>query len=228
MLVMDPKLLDLLKVVIENYISRWDPVGSKFLNSLESMNYAPSTLRKYLNSLESEWFLYQPYHSAWRMPTIKGFSSYIDDLLDNSPKEDLSIDFDFNSKLARNSLRFIIESLWSSVDWAVVWFLRNDEYYFLWINNLLSSDTIKDYETVRQIVKFIEDKKIVQHLNEKMIKQNQVKYNFIKTQGKILSCMYVKINVSWYDWLISILWPVRVNYKKNMSVLNKFLKIYNK
>lgn len=225
---MDQKLLNLLNLVIENYILRWDPVGSKFLNSLEDMEYAPSTLRKYLNILEWEWFLYQPYNSAWRMPTVKGFSNYIDALLVSWSKNDIDIDFDFNTNLARNSLRFIVESLWSSVDWAVVWFLKNDEYYFLWINNLLTTDSIKDYETVKQIVHFIENKNIINHINWKLVRQNKVNYNFIKSWDKVLSCLYVKINVDWYDGILSIIWPVRVNYKKNMTILNKFLKIYNK
>lgn len=48
----DPKLLLLLDIVIEHYISKGDPIGSKFLHSLNDVQYAPSTLRKYLNVLE--------------------------------------------------------------------------------------------------------------------------------------------------------------------------------
>ena len=223
---MDKKLLELLNIVVENYISRGEPIGSKFLHSLENMDYAPSTLRKYLHNLEWEWFLYQPYHSAGRLPTIKGFSSYLDELL--TKKEDINIDLNFETKLARNSLRFIVESLWWNVDWAVVGFLRNDEYYFLWINNLLSNNAIKDYQSIKQIVGFIENKDIIKHLNTKMIKENQINYSFIKSYWKILSSMYIKINVDGYDWIVTVIWPVRINYKKNMSILKKFLKVYNK
>jgi transcriptional regulator of heat shock response len=48
------KLLGLLSIVIDTYIKKGDPVGSKFLHSLELTDYAPSTLRKYLNQLEQE------------------------------------------------------------------------------------------------------------------------------------------------------------------------------
>lgn len=65
------KLRELLNIVIENYIDKGDPIGSKFLYSLEDTDYAPSTLRKYLNILEQEGLLYQPYHSAGRIPTVK-------------------------------------------------------------------------------------------------------------------------------------------------------------
>ena len=50
----EEKLKKLLSVVIENYIDKGDPIGSKFLYSLDDTDYAPSTLRKYLNILEQE------------------------------------------------------------------------------------------------------------------------------------------------------------------------------
>lgn len=50
----EDKLLSLLGVVIDNYINKGEPVGSKFLHTLDTMEYAPSTLRKYLNLLEKE------------------------------------------------------------------------------------------------------------------------------------------------------------------------------
>ncbi|MBU1758580.1 hypothetical protein KKG31_05590 [Patescibacteria group bacterium] len=67
----DPKLLALLDVVIDNYICKGEPVGSKFLHSLEDIEYAPSTLRKYLNVLEKSGMVYQPYNSSGRIPTVQ-------------------------------------------------------------------------------------------------------------------------------------------------------------
>jgi heat-inducible transcriptional repressor len=66
----DDKLLALLDLVIDQYISSGDPVGSKSLNSMGSTEYAPSTLRKYLNLLEKAGFVYQPYNSSGRVPTV--------------------------------------------------------------------------------------------------------------------------------------------------------------
>jgi heat-inducible transcriptional repressor len=67
----DQKLLALLDVVIDNYINKGEPVGSKFLHSLEDTEYAPSTLRKYLNMLEKAGMVYQPYNSSGRVPTVQ-------------------------------------------------------------------------------------------------------------------------------------------------------------
>ena len=71
------KLVRLLKVVVESYISKGEPVGSKFLHSLDDVTYAPSTLRKHLNLLEREGLVFQSYNSSGRIPTITGLSQYI-------------------------------------------------------------------------------------------------------------------------------------------------------
>ena len=77
----DQKLLALLDVVIDNYINKGEPVGSKFLHSLEDAEYAPSTLRKYLNQLEKAGMVYQPYNSSGRVPTVQGLTTYIENFL---------------------------------------------------------------------------------------------------------------------------------------------------
>ncbi len=65
------KLLALLDVVVDNYINKGEPVGSKFLHSLDDTEYAPSTIRKYLNMLEKAGMVYQPYNSSGRVPTLQ-------------------------------------------------------------------------------------------------------------------------------------------------------------
>ena len=67
----DAKLLALLDVVIDTYITKGEPIGSKFLHSLNDVEYAPSTLRKYLHMLEEQGMVYQPYNSSGRIPTVQ-------------------------------------------------------------------------------------------------------------------------------------------------------------
>ena len=45
------------------------------------MDYAPSTLRKYLQQLETSGLVYQPYNSSGRIPTVQGLSTYLDTFL---------------------------------------------------------------------------------------------------------------------------------------------------
>jgi len=101
--------------------------------------------------------------SAWRIPTIQWLSEYIDGILALQSKEKWEFDeMEFDLDYARNDLRSIVETLGEYMDWAVVWFLKEDEYYYLWINNLLRENLISEVETTKHLISFIENKKIVQ------------------------------------------------------------------
>jgi len=214
----DEKLLALLDVVIDNYITKWEPVGSKFLHSLGDSEYAPSTLRKYLHMLEEQGMVYQPYNSSWRIPTVQWLTLYIENYLSHQEEEKIQ-----EVSNARTTMKCLVETLWLIVDGVVVGFLRNDEYYYLWINNLLRDDLVDEYQTTRNIIRFIEEKRLVKFIDSKMLKKNQIYYSFIEDQNIVISSLYAKITVEDYDGIISIVGPTRVNYKKNVAVMKKLL-----
>ncbi len=220
---LEGKLKQLFDIVVDLYIEKWEPIGSKFLYWLNVMDMAPSTLRKYLNILEKEEFLMQPYNSAGRVPTIKWFSAYIEDLINSSEHKDLDVEVDL--RVVRNDFRDFVENLGYIVDWVVVWFLDDDEYYFLGINNLLKNDYIQDYNTIKLIVDYIESKKIVPFLQSKQLwKWKKIGYSFIKDDSGTVSVIYTKINFDWYDATIWILAPTRTNYRKNVWVLKRVVE----
>lgn len=213
------KLLALLDTVIDCYLDKGEPVGSKFLNSLEAVNYAPSTLRKYLNALEKQGMVYQPYNSSGRIPTLQWLSAYLDSRLSERPDD---LDLPLND--ARKGLKTLVEALGEVSDGVVVGFIRNDEYYYLGINNLLRDDMIDEYSATRTIVRFIEEKKVVAFIDKKILKNQEVYYTFVNDADTLISCVYVKVNLEGYDAVLSIVGPLRVNYKKNISILKKVLE----
>ena len=185
------KLLALLDTVIETYLQKGEPVWSKFLNSLGAIDYAPSTLRKYLNILEKQGMVYQPYNSSGRIPTLQGLSAYVESTLAQSPQ-----DIDLNLNSTRAELKSFVEALGEVTDGVVVGFIRNDEYYYLGINNLLRDDMIDEYSATRTIIRFIEEKKIVPFIDKKILKNGEVYYTFVNDQHTLISCVYVKISLN--------------------------------
>jgi transcriptional regulator of heat shock response len=117
-----------------------------------------------------------------------------------------------------------VEALGSVADGVVAGFLKNDEYFFLWINNLLKEDVHEDYKSVREIIKFIESKKIITLLDEKLMKRNQIYYSFFEWDDVVISCLYTKINIGGYDCVMTVLGPTRVNYRKNVAILQRVLQ----
>lgn len=223
----EAKLKALLDVVIEHYIDKWEPIGSKFLHSLEETDYAPSTLRKYLNILEQDGLLYQPYKSAWRMPTVQWLESYLDGLIAlpqksrEMQKQEHQVPDDVT--YARDDLRSVVETLGLYADGAVVGFLKEDEYYYLGMNNLLRDSFLPDVETTKYLIKFIEWRKLIQELDKKMIKRDQIYYTFIESDEKLISIVYTKLEINGYDAIVSILGPSRVDHRKNVAILKRIV-----
>lgn len=218
----DAKLLALLDVVIDTYITKWEPIGSKFLNTLEDVDYAPSTLRKYLHVLEEQGMVYQPYNSSGRIPTLQWLTLYLENCL---AQQEMAVESEVNT--ARVSMKTLVETLGAVVDWVVVGFLKNDEYYYLGINNLLKEEFMDQYQATKQLISFVEEKRIVKFIDSKMLKTNQMYYTFIEDQELVISCLYAKVQMDGYDGVIAIIGLTRVDYKRNVSIMRKLLSTLN-
>lgn len=217
------KLLALLDVVVDNYINKGEPVGSKFLHSLDDTEYAPSTIRKYLNMLEKAGMVYQPYNSSGRVPTLQWLTAYIDNFLVTQAEES-----DGEVLKVRSGIKQVVESIGSIADGVVVGFVRNDEYYYLGINNLLKDDMMDEYQTTKKIISFIEEKRIVKVIDSKILKKNQIYYTFIDDHKTLISCLYSKITIDDYECVLCIIGSTRVDYKKNVAIFKQLLQSLHK
>lgn len=216
------KLVRLLKVVVESYISKGEPVGSKFLHSLDDVTYAPSTLRKHLNLLEREGLVFQSYNSSGRIPTITGLSKYIEELIES----EISSNEDYNLEIqdSRMSLKYMVEQLGSIVDGVTVGFIEHDEYFYLGVNKLLKEEISSDeYAITKKIIKIIEDKQIIWFLSSKILKNNQIYYTFIGEEQQFISCLFTRITINDFPAIISIIWGIRVDYERNCNILKTVL-----
>jgi heat-inducible transcriptional repressor len=69
------------QAIIENYILTAEPVGSRTISKGTNLNLSPATIRNIMSDLEEMDLLFQPYTSAGRVPTEKGFRFYVDYIL---------------------------------------------------------------------------------------------------------------------------------------------------
>ncbi len=118
----------------------------------------------------------------------------------------------------------MVESIGNLADGVVVGFVRNDEYYYLGINNLLRDDMQDQYQATKSIIRFIEEKRVIKFIDSKILKKNQIYYTFIEDQNTVISCLYTKITIEEYDCMLCIIGPTRVNYKKNLAILQKIVQ----
>ena len=77
-----PRKKEILKVVIENYISTAEPIGSKAIAAQMSSNVSSATVRNELADLVEMGYLEQPHTSAGRIPSPKGYRLYVNELME--------------------------------------------------------------------------------------------------------------------------------------------------
>jgi heat-inducible transcriptional repressor len=71
----------ILSTVIHHYIKTGKPVGSNVLIDEYNVSLSLAGVRNVMAELEKEGFLTHPHTSAGRIPTDKGYRSYVDNLL---------------------------------------------------------------------------------------------------------------------------------------------------
>ena len=75
----------LLKNLVERYIRDGQPVDSRTLSRDEQITFSPATVRNVMADLEDLGLIHSPHTSAGRVPTIKGYRLFVDNLLTIKP-----------------------------------------------------------------------------------------------------------------------------------------------
>jgi len=208
----------LLELVIECYTKTWHPIWSKFIESLDTIDMAPSTIRKYLNFLEKKWLVYQPYNSAWRVPTSEWVKTYLNMLLSNENNfKPLIIKKRYN-------LREFIEKLWEKIDWVAFGFYEDEkDIHYLWVTKLLKKVN-NNLEKIIPLMEFIETKQLITYLNKKEPEKNKLNYSFVNYQWVNIVLMYILIKFSKNNAIIWTVSSLRVDYKSNIKILETLLE----
>ena len=73
----------ILQAVIEEYINTAEPVSSGTLVEKYGLEFSSATIRNDMADLEKEGYLEKPHTSAGRIPSVKGYRFYVDELLND-------------------------------------------------------------------------------------------------------------------------------------------------
>jgi heat-inducible transcriptional repressor len=84
---LNERSLQLLKTLVERYISDGQPVGSRALSKDSDLNLSPATIRNVMADLEDLGLIHSPHTSAGRVPTVSGYRLFVDTLLTVKPVE---------------------------------------------------------------------------------------------------------------------------------------------
>jgi heat-inducible transcriptional repressor len=78
--VSEPRKLEVLRAIVEDYVTTEAPVGSKGLVERHGLGVSPATIRNDMAALEDEGLIMAPHTSAGRIPTDKGYRLFVDQI----------------------------------------------------------------------------------------------------------------------------------------------------
>ncbi len=78
---LDDRGRDVLRAVVQEFITSGEPVGSQQLTRRSEFEVSPATMRNVLSELEALGYLEKPHTSAGRVPTDQGYRFFVDSLL---------------------------------------------------------------------------------------------------------------------------------------------------
>jgi len=91
-LLLDNRKLRILQAIIDDYIHTAEPVGSRTIAKKHELGLSSATIRNEMADLEEMGFLEQPYTSAGRVPSDKGYRLYVDQLMQIAVLSEIDIE----------------------------------------------------------------------------------------------------------------------------------------
>ena len=75
---LDERKERILREIVESYVRRGEPIGSKIVADAADLGVSSATIRNEMAILEREGYISHPHTSAGRIPTDKGYRYYVD------------------------------------------------------------------------------------------------------------------------------------------------------
>jgi heat-inducible transcriptional repressor len=79
-----PRQRQILKVLVQEYVSSATAVGSSTIQQLGGVGVSSATIRNELATLEELGYVAQPHTSAGRIPTVKGYRYFVEQLMEEA------------------------------------------------------------------------------------------------------------------------------------------------
>lgn len=232
---MNTRQKQLLSAVVELYTKTAVPVGSQALIEHYDFGVSSATLRNDMVILEEEGYLYQPHVSAGRIPTDKGYRTYVEEMMgdqDLSREDQRRLQKELlqlkakHMRLGRSTAK-LLSAL--SGNLAVSGIVDKDEYYDFGMRELIDNPEFQEMDELCQLVETLDS------LDEKVngimlnLKDDETRI-FIGSENPIAGINNCSMIVAPYQTdegrgMLAIIGPKRMDYAKNKSLIEYMRKM---
>ncbi len=228
----DQRKVNILKLIVEEYIKTGEITGSKSLLSKHDLQVSSATVRNDMMSLEKMWLLFQPYNSAGRLPTTRGLRVFVDYLMETMPAVFLEAEMDYKEQVDHNRIDDTLYALVSrltkitgEITFASIPSLWAS--YYLGLSSYIDKHKWVIGEEMYQVIKFLENKHQFLDVLAGLDISSKISL-FIGEENLFpeleTSTMIVKkIIINWYEGYLGILGSTMMDYAFNITALRQVL-----
>lgn len=215
----------LLKRIIEDYLKTAEPVGS--LKLAVSLKTSSATIRNEMMEIEEEGLIFQPHTSAGRIPTEKGYQFYIQKFV--KEKGDTVLEKKLNqltNKLEKEDKIKILAKISAEIaDEAVIVAFNQNQFYYTGLSYLFGKPEFSAQAMVTTISEVLDHcEEMMPKVMEKIFQNQKILLGLDNPFDK--NCSFVGTALPGFkDGIFGILGPMRMDYQKNLNLINSIKKI---
>jgi len=152
-----------LKAIIDEYITTAEPVGSESLEKKYSLGVSPATIRNEMVTLTKTGYLRQPHTSAGRIPSPRAMKFYIDQLMEErqmSLADEVKVKEEVNVKAddIEDLLEEATHELSQVTNYLAVCTLdKGDKAWHAGYSHVFENPEFSDFEATSSLFGFLEE-----------------------------------------------------------------------
>jgi len=220
---MDKRKEKILKIVVGDFIKNRKPISSSYIKNNYNLDIGAATIRNEMAELMDDGYLVQPHISGGRIPTQKGYQYFIDKLCEFGIPKSLERKL---QKIVKESLKkrnyFSLLEFISEVTSNLAILKLRQSCFFEGLDELFSLSDFKEKREIILAMKFIEDLLTSDYLFEDYENSIQV---YIGENVPELGERCKNFSLVCSPWIedgfLGIFGPIRMDYSKNISLLEK-------
>ena len=219
--------IEILKIIIEEYIKTWNVLWSKLLLKKYDLGVSSATVRNDMATLERLELLYQPYNSAGRLPTTKWLRAFVNYMMQQTPEyflEERNIHQTSTIRELADFIYTIVQKLANNTG-EIAFFVIPEKHiceyngvsHFLEKNAKRLDDDgmnlLRMLENKPSFTKFISSFPLRDGVNILIWEENILPY--LKDYTIILKALEIDGSL----WYLGIIWSLQMDYSFNISAV---------
>lgn len=221
----------ILAALIEEYVARALPVGSRTLAEHYGFDVSPATIRNDLSALEDDGLISQPHTSAGRIPTDTGYRAFVDSLVSSG-----AIDQDEETLKSLNQLRQTAKELDDLLDTtsqmlarftdclSIVAPSQQNQLKQIGITSLMRQPEFEHSASLMPIMQILEDSTTLFHVLDTTVHDSadpQVKIGKENEDADLSGVSVIACRYGLGDdgGIVAIIGPTRMNYTRAIAAV---------